>query len=397
MASERVLITGATGILGSFVLAKALEEGYRPVVLMRDQSVAEARHRLQRVLALTGSPEEAGAIEVIRSDVRQRFFNLPPGELARLCSSIHLVIHCAASVSFESNQDTLVWDTNVRGTHNLLEILTDAQVPLYYVSTAYVAGAHDGVRQEHTVKNGTGFTNVYERSKAHCEQLVRESMGSGRIAGAILRPSIIVGALKDGHIVQFLNFYGFLRIVDAIATGRLRPEGVTRFVMVPACTKNLVPADWTADAIWHIIKREGPSGRTYHLTNDDPPTQDDIFQWANTLLGGNMPLAMVPDLGERPTRLERVAHMQLRTYLPYMLDETRFDRSNTDRALDGALPLPCLRGPFFDLLLEYARERQWKRLFHDPAFLLSDKVPAFSPLPRPAEAAACTHTNVVVT
>ena len=367
MAAKRALITGATGILGSYVLAQTLEAGYQPVVLMRDRSEALARERVRQVLALTGSRFQAGDVELLQADIREPFLALGPGRLDRFREGLDGVVHCAASVSFEPAERTLIWDTNVQGTLHVVELLARTGIPLYYVSTAYVSGAREGVVFEHELDTGQRFRNVYERTKVQCERLIQILFNAGVLTGAIFRPSIIVGALKDGHLTQFLNFYGFLRLIDALQCGQIRAEGRTRFLMDPACTKNLVPADWAAAALWHIIRKAGPSCQVYHLTHPSPPAQDEILAWANQRLHGVVEVTGACELEGSLTKLERLAFRQLGSYREYMLRECQFDRTHTDAVLGGALPLPRLGAAYLDMILDYARMRDWKKLFWAPA------------------------------
>ena len=86
-----------------------------------------------------------------------------------------------------------------------------------YVSTAYVAGTHDGEFSEDQLDVGQGFRNPYERSKFEAEQLVRAYRG--RLPIQVFRPSIIVGERATGWTVSFNVLYAPLK---AFAAGRLR-------------------------------------------------------------------------------------------------------------------------------------------------------------------------------
>lgn len=363
MGSQRVFITGATGILGSWVVADALRQGHRPTVLMRDASEEAARQRLDCVLSVAGLKHAAHEVQLYRGDVSRPSFGLSLAEVDRIRENTDLFIHCAASVSFDPNKEQDTWQTNVQGTVHVLDILADTDIPLYHVSTAYVAGKNQGLWRETDLHADQDFNNSYERSKYETEAMVQGAFASGKYRGAIFRPAIIVGATAGGRIAQFLNFYGFMRLIEAAADQRLHPGGPIRLPLDPACTKNLVPVDWTAAALWRIINHDGPSGQVYNLTHPAPLSLGALMDWSNKKLSGfGAAFEGSEALGEG-TLLERMAQMQLRHYNPYLKHEPQFDRTNTDRALGGSLPFPEMDEGFFDMLFHFARSQGWKNIF----------------------------------
>ena len=364
MTGKRVFITGATGILGSWILADALRRGYEPSVLMRDATVRQARQRLELVLSLAGITDGAERIRVYLGDVSEPSFGLTHQQIDEIRGGTDLMVHCAASVSFDPQKEHDTWNTNVQGTVHVLDVLADTQIPLYHVSTAYVAGARTGVCLESELFKGQHFNNAYERSKCECELMIQGAFASGAYRGAIFRPSIIVGASKGGRIAQFLNFYGFLRLVEAATSGKIDRGGRVRFAMDPDCTKNLVPVDWCAEALWHIVEHDAASGLVYHLTHPVPVPQKDLLDWANSYLDTTtFRFEGVESIDQKGSPLERMAQFQLRHYRPYLQDEPLFDRTHTERALNGAVPFPETNADFFDTLFSYARTQEWRTIF----------------------------------
>jgi thioester reductase-like protein len=363
MASRKVFVTGATGILGSWVVADALRQGYRPVVLMRDANEADARRRLSQVLSVAGLKDAAQDVEIHHGDISQPNFGLSLSEVDSIRANTDLFIHCAASVSFDPTKDQDTWQTNVQGTVHVLDVLADTDIPLYHVSTAYVAGKRQGLWRETDLHADQEFNNSYEHSKYECETMVQGAFASGKYRGAIFRPAIIVGATAGGRIAQFLNFYGFLRLMEAATDRRLHPGGPIRLQLDPACTKNLVPVDWTAAALWRIIEKEGPSGQVYNLTHPAPLAVGHLLEWANAKVAELGVTFESGDHGGEGTLLERMAQLQLRHYNPYLKYEPAFDRSNTDKALDGSLPFPEMDANFLDMLFHFASSQGWRNIF----------------------------------
>jgi len=359
MGKRSILITGGTGIMGSWVLAKALERGFSPVVLMRDATMEQARQRLAAVLALPGADHRLDEITILQGDTCQPDLGLNDAQRGMLRNTLSLVIHCAASISFNPKKDFELQSANVDGLRHMMQLLEGTDVPLYHVSTAYVAGMHEGRVMEHELLD-TPCKNTYERTKRQAEQIFVDALAAGTIRGAVFRPSIIVGAERGGLISQFHNFYSILRMVDVIEGGQLPAGESLRLQGNPESTLNLIPVDWVAEALWTIVEREGASARTYHLTNPNPCKLRELNHWATrTLSPMGSQMGFQPKLDGDITRAEQVANASLALYRHYLLDEPIFDRTNTDRALGGTLPCPRLDADFFDRLLGYARAQQW--------------------------------------
>lgn len=364
MNNRTVLLTGGTGIMGSWVLGETLARGYDAIVLMRDPDQKSAAERIKAVLHHVERPWDFPRVHIVLGDASEPNLGLSPSTADAIREQAAAVIHCAACTSFNPDQDAECWATNVGGVVNLLEFLDGAGIPFYHVSTAYVAGKRRGRVLETELDVHQEFSNTYERSKCASEKMVRRAFAEGRLRGSIFRPSIIIGAMQDGRISQFMNFYNILHLIDMIASRRSNGGETVRMVTTPHGTKNIIPVDWTARALWTIIEREGPSGHVYHLTNPHPVTHGMIQEWANALLRrANMQVNLVDAIEGRMSPLEAILSARLRNYDAYLLEEPHFDRTNTDRALNGAVPFPVLDGRQFDKLMAFARMRKWRGLF----------------------------------
>lgn len=362
LRSRSVLITGATGILGSWVLNGALHRGYRPTVLLRDKTMEGAQKRLATVLHFLGRSHQADRINIVLGDTSLPNLGLDADTTSRLRETIEMMIHCAASISFHPKHDEDIQRTNVQGVAEVLKLVGGAGIHLYHVSTAFVAGKRRGLVLESESNVGQEFVNAYERSKCEAEGLVHAAINDGLVNAAIFRPAIIIGATKTGRISQFQNFYSFLQLLDGALEGRLSGQNRVRIPANGFGTKNLAPVDWTAEALWHIIDAEGPSGKTYHLTNPEPPTQGGILEWANRILE-EVSFEPCMSLGKDLTRAESLIRAALRNYSGYLHEEPVFDRTNTDRALGGKLPFPVFGPDFCGTLIEYARKHNWRGIY----------------------------------
>ena len=119
-----------------------------------------------------------------------------------------------------------------------------------YVSTAYVAGTHEGVFNEDDLNVGQDFRNPYERSKFEAEQLVRGY--SDRLPIQVFRPSIIVGEHSSGWTMSFNVLYSPLK---AFSRGALPAIPAKRGAPV-----DVVPVDYVADAVFEVANRPATPG-----------------------------------------------------------------------------------------------------------------------------------------
>jgi HAD superfamily hydrolase (TIGR01490 family) len=159
LARKNVLVTGVTGFLGQAVFERLLKDfaETRITLLVRSQLGSSGR---QRVESMLGRPtfnalrDEVGgdgikALLDERVDVVDGDFSR---ELPALPGDIDVVIHCAATVSFDPPIDE-GFQTNLLGAVRLYEaaLAANAAPHLVHVSTAYVAGVRKGVIPEATL------------------------------------------------------------------------------------------------------------------------------------------------------------------------------------------------------------------------------------------------------
>jgi HAD superfamily hydrolase (TIGR01490 family) len=138
LAGKALLLTGASGFVGKALLAQVLRElpDTRVTVLLR----GDAERRL-RGEVLTSAPFEGldgSGVTAISGDLG--------GDGLQGVGDIDVVIHCAASVSFEQALDEAL-ELNGKGPARLLNALRQAGSDPYFVhvSTAYAAGQRTGL------------------------------------------------------------------------------------------------------------------------------------------------------------------------------------------------------------------------------------------------------------
>jgi len=149
--SAVVLLTGATGFLGSHIARLLLQDAETTLIaLVRAEDREAAPRRLAR--AWWDWPELAAAIggrvEALAGDVALPHLGLEEGAYADLVRRTTHIVHAAGDLQLNAPLEELR-PVNVQGTANVLELARAVHrdhglARLAHVSTAYVAGGRQG-------------------------------------------------------------------------------------------------------------------------------------------------------------------------------------------------------------------------------------------------------------
>lgn len=277
------LITGATGMVGSEVLAQALEQGRQIAVLARDLGPLPAASRF---------PSQ---VRVLAGDIRQPDWGLSPSDLEWMKHECDEVMHLAARVSFQAEPKTgEPYHSNIDGTRHLLALSRKCQISrLGYVSTAYVCGDRTGRIAESDLEAGQNFRNDYERSKYVAERLIAEATWLRR--ATVFRPSVVVGHSQTGVTAAFHGIYAVMQ-----AAWRFEPEArlqiLERAGFDPDARLNLVPVDWVARSIWSCWDKDLGGHHIQHLTHPQAVSLRSLVQALGNTAGSSASPDLAPDL-----------------------------------------------------------------------------------------------------
>jgi thioester reductase-like protein len=353
--SGAVLLTGATGFVGTELLARQLERSDRPVIaLVRAAGDVEAQARVDAVVAGILGPQaarRAARVVGIAADMTAPNLGLSRDRLDELAERVTTIIHSAASVSFTLPLDE-ARDINLEGTRRMLEFAALAQarggLQCYgQVSTAYVAGTHTGRFGECDLDVGQSFHNTYEQTKYEAERLVRAQPD---LPFTILRPSIVVGDRRSGWTSAFNVLYWPLR---AFARGLF-----TAVPAIPSAPVDVVSVDYVADAIHELCASGCGTGETYHLTaGAQASTIGEITQLASRYFRRPAPQVLPP--AEFAALEGEEALEGSSAYFPYFSIGATFDDAATRARLEPAgISVSPLR-EYLEQLLDFATRSRW--------------------------------------
>jgi nucleoside-diphosphate-sugar epimerase len=363
---KRVLVTGATGFVGSHLAWKLLENGHQVTALARGSKTAPAKDRVVEVIRQVAWPPETlsnhiGRLEVLEGDIAQPHLGVEPVALASALSRTDEIWHCAASLSFTQEDREEIFRMNVGGTRHLLDAVR--QTPsrrLMHVSTAYVAGERPAAL-ESEINVGQKFRNAYEESKCESEVMVSNAHKRGDIVTTIFRPSVVIGDSRTGRITHFHGVYAFIRgLWTALERMRRKlPPGEMihlplRVLGKETTTLNFVPIDYVVNGMVHIGGQASSIGGTFHLANPHP-TENRVWLPNICRLMRVEGIRFVDEKSfetEAMTKLEALFQKQMAFYYMYLQGEPRFDCSRTLEALRGTgIECPEVTVPFIEKMI----------------------------------------------
>jgi len=253
----RALVTGATGLVGSYI-------------------VERLRHDNWDVRALVRSPAtwlESAGVACAKGDV------LDSESFSRAANGCDVVFHTAAAVTTGGG-----WEAfrrlNVDGTENAIVAAEGAKARLVHLSSVAVYGPE--ARYQKSVKTDEDMPlgplpeqMFYARSKRESEARVMEAHAAGRIWATAVRPDVIYGR-RDRQFVPRIAKILTLGVAPSI------DGGTTTLAMVHAAN--------VADGAVRAALSDRAGGRAYNLANDFDVSARNFFRLAGEGLGKRVKL-----------------------------------------------------------------------------------------------------------
>lgn len=223
-----ILLTGATGLVGSHVLYDLTSSGQHVRVLKRKTSSVLIIKQLFSIYS--SNPEELlGRIEWVDGDVKDYF------SVEEAMNGIKHVYHCAAMVSFDPRDLQQMMKINVEGTANVVNACLAQRIEkLCFVSSVAALGrsGQDVMVDETCDWIDSNENSGYAKSKYAAEREVWRGIAEG-LKAVIVNPSIIIGPGDPGKSsVQLLKM--------ASKGNRFYTQGVNSFVDVRDVSRAMI-------------------------------------------------------------------------------------------------------------------------------------------------------------
>jgi len=166
----KIAITGASGHVGANLCRTLLEKKHSVKVLVNKFSKSIDSLNLEKV---------QGNL-------------LDPDSLKKLADGSEIFIHLAASISINGNQD--VFDTNVKGTQNVINVCRDSGIKRLIHFSSIHALVHDPLDEilDETSPLAIRDHIIYNRSKALAEQAIQQAAAGG-LDVVVINPTSVMG------------------------------------------------------------------------------------------------------------------------------------------------------------------------------------------------------------
>ncbi|TDD28033.1 amino acid adenylation domain-containing protein [Actinomadura sp. KC06] len=366
-APRDVLLIGSTGFLGVFLLDRLVAAGTERVLcLVRANDADHARRRIAGRMRRYGLDYDRVRDHVVPlvGDTSRPLLGLSEAEFDALAARVDAIVHSGSLINFAYTYQQLR-GTNVEGVRTLLDLATRHRLtPFHHVSTiitlvGYGVADDRYVMEDRPLAYPEHISLGYAESKWVAERLVAEA-GRRGLPVAVYRPYEISGTRDRGVWNTDTLMCAWWR---TIAETGLSPR-----VELPL---DLVPVDYTAEAIVHILRTQSPDGRAYNLTN---PNDARLSLVDERLRNMGYPVQEISYADWAKTVTERCQQDPHHPMTPFMLmfnenssdpsltvkemyfAETfpEFSRTNTIRATDDAgLDLPPVDASLVDRYLGY--------------------------------------------
>ena len=218
-----ILVTGGTGLVGYHLLLQLSEEK-EPI-----RAIYRSEKKLQHVKNLFEAEKKLAAFEKI-DWIEANILDVPALEIA--FTDILYVYHCAALVSFNPKDEEKLYQNNIVGTANVVNLCLSNDVKkLAYVSSIAALGngtEHNLILNEETERNNEAVRSDYSISKFGAEMEVWRGFQEG-LDVVIVNPGVIFGHgfpkegsslfiknSKDGQLFYTLGKLGIVAVEDVV-------------------------------------------------------------------------------------------------------------------------------------------------------------------------------------
>lgn len=263
-----VLLTGATGYLGSHVLYELLVETDAHIYcLIRPSDNATPEDKLQDQMQFYFSKAVEAMMKdrvtVIQGDLGKPALGLSAADERILTQEIDAIIHCGADVR-HFGATSQFQDVNIEGTRYLLELAKRKPgVHFHHVSTIGIPEELASTQWSHFETHGdfdyeVALENVYNNSKLEAENLVRNAV-KDQIPVSIYRVGNLSCHSRTGKFQRNMDDNAFYRMMKSMLCLGKAPEANWHI--------DFTPIDYASQALVTLAHQPKSNGHIFHICN----------------------------------------------------------------------------------------------------------------------------------
>lgn len=269
----KIILTGATGVLGSHIMYEILErfiqtpnDANKLFIIARNNGKNSAIERINELLTSDYTPKvlrDKGLTNLNQYlEITDADFNTIEETFLESTKGAYL-IHAAGYVNLSTDEDLKekIFDENVLLTKKLFSVFHPFIKKFIYIGTAFSSGVRKGLiaNDFHNLDFTPEHRNAYEYAKFHSENFIAKECKAIGLPFQILRPSVIGGKMlgKENNyfIPKYMVFYLLAKFFYFTSKRKGKQEPV-RFIINTDTGLNIIPVDYVAKVIANTFERD---------------------------------------------------------------------------------------------------------------------------------------------
>ncbi|MEQ1514762.1 MAG: amino acid adenylation domain-containing protein [Lysobacteraceae bacterium] len=282
-----ILLTGATGFIGRFLLRNILDTTEAKIYcLVRSDSQLKAFARIREKMIKANLWKEEDALRIVAcpGDLALPRLGLSPADYARICDDVDSIYHNGTSMNHLESYASAK-RANVDGVQELLRVATQRKAKTFnYVSTLDVFANFKSQSEPEKIDEKSSIDQElhherdgYATSKWVGEMLVNIAKSRG-VSCNIFRLGLVVGDRRHGRYDEKQRLHRMMTSALLMKTG-FADDSRTQY---------LLPVDYVAEAMVGLSMKYPQGGGIFHLVSTSPVSMDDIFTASTAALGGSL-------------------------------------------------------------------------------------------------------------
>ncbi|MDR1067363.1 MAG: amino acid adenylation domain-containing protein [Clostridiales bacterium] len=262
---DNILLTGATGYLGAYLLKDLLENSESRIcaIVRGDGGEKRLKDKFSHYFGSASLERFENRLEVIEGDISKDNLGMSPEAYEGLARRVNAVFNCAAKTQHIGLYKDF-YENNVLGVENLLEFcLFGANKDFYQMSTTRVMDMADGASHklfsEYDEDISSELTEFYARSKLEAEKLAIRYREKG-VNATIFRIGTIVSDSKTGRFQENMESNAFYLIMRSFFEIGRMPDINSELL-------DLSFADYVSEAVLKLAMRKNLKNHIHHVFN----------------------------------------------------------------------------------------------------------------------------------